>query len=68
MPDDLNPYRLVRAVGQEAFEAECCRMMELGYLPAGSPTMMAVVHPITGQGGTGFLQAMYQAAPRFKPC
>jgi hypothetical protein len=68
MPDEMKPYRLVRVVGQEAFEAECCRMMELGYLPAGSPTMMQVVHPITHQSGMGFLQAMYQAAPRFNPC
>ena len=60
MPDDLKPYRMVRAVGQEAFEAECCRMMELGYLPAGSPTMMAVVHPLTQQTGAGFMQAMYR--------
>ncbi|HQT97783.1 MAG TPA: hypothetical protein PK416_07890 [Thermodesulfobacteriota bacterium] len=58
MSDDLKPYRLVRVVGQEALEAECCRLMELGYEPAGSPTMMTVVHPLTGQSGAGFLQAM----------
>jgi len=75
MSDDLKPYRMVRAVGQEAFEAECCRMMELGYLPAGSPTMMAVVHPLTQQTGAGFMQAMYRPSrgveitgSTMKPC
>jgi len=59
MPDDLKPYRLVRAVGQEAFEAEVCRWMKAGYEPTGGPTMMQVVHPITQQSAVGFFQAMF---------
>ena len=50
-------------------------MMELGYLPAGSPTMMAVVHPLTQQTGAGFMQAMYKplraveiTGSTLKPC
>lgn len=58
MPGDLKPYRLVRVVGQEAFEAECCALMKRGYEPAGGPTMMQVVHPITGQSAVGYFQAM----------
>lgn len=58
MPDDLKPYRIVRVVGQEEFEAECCRLMKLGYVPSGGPTAMTVVHPLTSQAAIGFLQAM----------
>ena len=65
MPGDLKPYRIVRVVGQEAFEAEVCRLMKDGYKPAGGPTMMQVVHPITQQSVIGFFQAMYR--PRFRP-
>jgi len=59
MPDDLKPYRIVRVVGQEEFEDECCRLMKLGYVPSGSPTAMTVVHPLTNQTSIGFLQAVY---------
>ncbi len=60
MPNDLMPYRIVRVVGQRQFEAEVCRLMAKGYEPAGGPTMMQVVHPISGQEAIGFLQAMYR--------
>ena len=43
MPGKMKPYRIVRVVGQEAFEAEVCRPMKTGYEPAGGPTMMRVV-------------------------
>ena len=59
MPDELKPYRVVREVGQPRFEAECCALMEQGYVPAGGPIVMEVVHPITGQSGMGFMQAMF---------
>jgi hypothetical protein len=65
MPDDLKPYRMVRVVGQAEFESVCCGLMEKGYMPAGGPTMMPVVHPITQQQAIGFFQAMYR--PRSRP-
>ncbi|MDA8121438.1 MAG: hypothetical protein M0Z38_02590 [Deltaproteobacteria bacterium] len=70
MPDDLSPYRIVRAVGQAEFEFKCCLLMERGYVPAGSPTVMTVVHPITNSSDVGFLQAMYLPAREriVKPC
>ncbi len=64
MPDEMKPYRVVRIVGQEAFEVECCALMERGYKPAGGVTMLNVVHPITGQAGVGFVQAMYRTIPK----
>jgi RNA 3'-terminal phosphate cyclase len=58
MPDDMKPYVIVRVVGQEAFEAEVCRLMKSGYEPAGGRTMMQVVRPITQQSAVGFFQAL----------
>ncbi len=62
MSDDRKAYRIVREVGQERFEAACCGFMNQGYVPAGGPLVMEVVHPITGQSGMGFFQAMYLPA------
>ena len=59
MAGDPKLYRVVREIGQQAFEAECCKLMNLGYEPAGGVTMMQVAHPITGQVGFGFVQAMF---------
>lgn len=65
MTDDLKPYVIVRVVGQEEFEEECCQLMKLGYVPSGGPTAMTVVHPLTNQASIGFLQAMAIPIPIF---
>ncbi|MDA8178310.1 MAG: hypothetical protein M0T69_02045 [Deltaproteobacteria bacterium] len=75
--NELKPYRVVREIGQGNLEAECCRLIALGYEPIGGMIVMEVVHPITHQSGMGFMQAMYrperieitgvERAP-FKPC
>lgn len=66
MPDELKPYRIVREIGQPRFESECCALMDLGYVPCGGLNVMEVVHPITGQRGMGFMQAMYRPAPALR--
>lgn len=70
MPDDLKPYRIVREIGQSRLESECCALMEQGYVPCGGLNVMEVAHPITGQSGIGFMQAMYRTAREriMKPC
>lgn len=68
---ERKPYRIVREIGQAKLEEECCELMQQGYEPIGGPIVMEVVHPITGQSGMGFMQAMYRpmriVAP-LKPC
>lgn len=64
MPGDLKPYRVVREIGQDRLEAACCALMLEGYEPIGGPIVMEVLHPITGQSGMGFMQAMCRPSSR----